>query len=240
MKTVKIKENDKPWIDCKLLEIDRARKREYTKRKKSDKWKKLNKLFEERAEVLKENYYKNIVEDLKVSNVGQWYSKLKRMSSIDEHLEEKVLVEDLIDVPSDAQVELIADKFEEISKNYEPLLKENVSIPNKEDSKPLPLFEPYEIWKKITKMKKKSTTVKGDIPWKIIHEFAVELSEPLANIYNSASLAGVWPSFWKHEYVTPVPKVYLPRNFDDLRKISCTKNWLGSLKPCCLIQSLVT
>ena len=45
----------------------------------------------ERVAILKESYYKNMVEDLKVSNVGQWYSKVKRMSSIDPTSDEKVI-----------------------------------------------------------------------------------------------------------------------------------------------------
>ena len=73
-------------------------------------------------------------------------------------------------------------------------------------------------------MKKKASTVFGDIPWRIISEYSVELSTPLSNIYNSSTLAGVWPNLWKYEYVTPVPKVYPPIKPDDLRKISGTKN----------------
>ena len=64
----------------------------------------------------------------------------------------------------------------------------------------------------------------GDIPWKIILEYSAELSSPLSNIYNSATLDGIWPSIWKFEYVTPAPKVYPPMTTDDLRKISGTKN----------------
>ena len=56
-------------------------------------------------------------------------------------------------------------------------------------------------------MKKKSSTVPGDLPWKLIREFAVEVSEPLCHIFNSATLEGEWPTQWKHEYITPVPKV---------------------------------
>ena len=91
-------------------------------------------------------------------------------------------------------------------------------------SKPVPLFEPCEVFEKISKMKSKASSVIGDIPWKIVKEFSVELSTPLSNIYNSATLAGIWPNIWKYEYVTPVPKVYPPANTDDLRKISGTKN----------------
>ena len=64
----------------------------------------------------------------------------------------------------------------------------------------------------------------GDIPWKIILEYSAELSSPLSNIYNTATLDGIWPSIWKFEYVTPAPKVYPPMTPDDLRKISGTKN----------------
>ena len=64
----------------------------------------------------------------------------------------------------------------------------------------------------------------NDVPWRIISEFAVELSDPLSNVYNTSTLSGVWPRIWKYEYVTPVPKVIPPESIDDLQKISGTKN----------------
>ena len=73
-------------------------------------------------------------------------------------------------------------------------------------------------------MKKKASTIRGDLPWKILSEFSVELAEPLADIFNSATTQGIWPQIWKHEYVTPVPKVFPPQGTDVLRKIVLTKN----------------
>ena len=73
-------------------------------------------------------------------------------------------------------------------------------------------------------MKKKTSTILGDIPWRIIKEFSVELADPLSNIFNSCTLEGVWPEIWKQEVVTPVPKVFPPNSTDDLRKIAGTKN----------------
>ena len=165
-----------------------------------------------------------MVEDLKISNVGQWYSKLKRMSSIDPTKDENVLVQNIMDLPSAEQAELIADQFAKISNLYQPLKSEDIQLPTTEKSKPVPLFEPHQIYQKLTKMKKKASTVCGDIPWRIILEYSVELSTPLSNIYNSASLDGIWPNIWKYEYVTPVPKVYPPMESNDLRKVSGTKN----------------
>ena len=149
-----------------------------------------------------------MVEDLKTSNVGQWYSKVKRMSSIDPTKEEKVCVEELMNLPSEQQAEVIADRFAEISNLYEPLRTEDILIPNGENSKPCPLFEPFQIYEKICKMKKKTATISGDVHWRIIAELSVELSNPLSNIYNSATLACVWPYLWKHEYIPSATKVY--------------------------------
>ena len=223
-KTLKISANDQPWANAQLLRLDRQCKREYNKNKKSNKWKKLNQSLLEMTSQLKTDYYENMVEDLKESNVGQWYSKVKRMSSIDPTREEKILVQEINDLPSNQQAEVIADEFARISNLYQPLKTEDIELPSVENSKAFPMFEPYQIHEKIRKMKKKASTVFGDIPWRIISEYSVELSTPLSNIYNSSTLAGVWPNLWKYEYVTPVPKIYPPIKPGDLRKISGTKN----------------
>ena len=223
-KTIKLNENDQPWASPELKILDRQRKREYTKNKKSEKWKMLDAKFKSKSSIEKETYYENIVQDLKTSNPGKWYSKVKRMSNLDPTKEDKVLVEQLMGLPSSVQAELIADQFAAISNEYDPLNSDEIDIPNLSTSKACPLFEPFQVYQKIVKMKKKSSTVQGDIPWRIILEYAVELSSPLSNIFNSATLDGVWPDIWKVEYVTPAPKVFPPNNMDDLRKISGTKN----------------
>ena len=113
------------------------------------------------------------------------------MSSLDPTKEEKVVVQDIMDLPSTQQAEIIADEFSRISNLYKPLKPEDVEMPSLSNSKPLPLFEPHQIHEKISKMKKKASTVCGDIPWRIITEYSIELSFPLSNIYNSCSLEGV-------------------------------------------------
>ena len=224
-KTMKINSNDQPWIDAKLVNIDRKRKREYNLRKRSPKWKKLDKMFNERSSILKKQYYKNRVEDLKSSNTSQWYSKIRRMSSIDQEKENEVHVEELNELSSQAQADTIAEHFARIANLYEPLKSDDIELPNMANSAEIPLFEPHQVHKKIQKMKKKSSTILKDIPWKIIREFSVELAEPLCNIFNSASLVGTWPQLWKHEIVTPIPKKFPPKSKEDLRRISGTKNF---------------
>ena len=71
-----------------------------------------------------------MVEDLKTSKIGQWYSKVKRMSSIDPTRDEKISVEEIVEFSSEQQAEVIADRFAEISNMYQPLKKEDINIPS--------------------------------------------------------------------------------------------------------------
>ena len=61
------------------------------------------------------------------------------------------------------------------------------------------------------------------MPLAVVIEFADFLSVPLANIVNRSISHGEYPDIWKVEYVTPVPKVYPPKDPSQLRKISGTK-----------------
>ena len=49
-KTLKINEDDIPWVTSEVKTADRLRKREYRKHKKSQKWKKLDQRFNEKSE----------------------------------------------------------------------------------------------------------------------------------------------------------------------------------------------
>ena len=142
MKTIRVNENTKPWMNNQSIQLDRKRKREYLKHKKSAKWKKLNSDFEELSNQLKESYYETMVQDLKTSNPSQWYSKVKRMSTINQTKDEEIIVEQIKNETSQKQAEIIADQFASISNLYQPLKTEDIDIPSDVNSEPVPLFEP--------------------------------------------------------------------------------------------------
>ena len=141
---------------------------------------KLNKDFQSKCKEAKENYYKNIVMDLKNSQPSQWYSKLKRMSSQDQHKSEEVFVEEISHLPNHVQAEVIANKFSEISNEYQPLESTEISLEDCINKSETPILEPYQVYEYLKRIKTKTSTVKDDIPSKIIKEFAVELSTQLA------------------------------------------------------------
>ena len=74
-------------------------------------------------------------------------------------------------------------------------------------------------------MKNTRSTLPLDLPNKLRKDFAVELAEPLTNIINASLLQQKYPTLWKFEWVTPVPKITHPKIIKDLRKISSTSDF---------------
>ena len=174
----------------------------------------------------KVKYFENIVKDLKESNPGQWYSKIKRMSGKEIKIAENVLIPELEGKSDESQAEIIADHYAKISNSYEPLKKEDFKeyLEQNLNSVP-PAVEIESIVKKIKTMNKKAATQEGDLLMRVIVEFAEELAIPLANVINESLIQGVYPKIWKIETVTPVPKVYPAEKLTQLRKISGLVNF---------------
>ena len=224
-KKMKIRSDDREWINSDIKSIDRRRKREYNKHKRSAKWEELDQKFQQKCEKAKINYAENIVNDLKHSDPSQWYSKLKRMSSHFQEKDQESAVQELIGLSDCEQAEIIADQFSEVSNLYNPLATESIKLDTLCDDRPPPEINPYLIYLKIMSIKKKTSTLIDDIPMKLIQFCAEELSFPLSDIYTRAIIFGEYPDIYKLEIVTPVPKVYPVQTTRDLRKIAGTKNF---------------
>ena len=151
-KSFKVCSEEQPWITRTLKQMDRKCKREFSKNQKSPKWIRLNKLFEDKCEEEKENYYNNIVKDLKTSNPSQWYSKGKRMSGEEVNQADLATVKELSGLDDDQQVEAIADHYAAISNLYEPVQNEDFKeYLEKNSSQKPPKITPYKFLKTIRK-----------------------------------------------------------------------------------------
>jgi hypothetical protein len=133
-------------------------------------------------------------------------------------------VEELTGQGDQEQAETIADQFERVSNQYEPLLDSDVILPPIPEGSVLQI-ETVDVYKALLKIKTKTSTVANDIPAKVIQMFALELAPPLANIINTSILRGEFANLWKLETVTPVPKVFPPLLCKQLRKISVFMNF---------------
>ena len=224
-KILKVCAEDKPWVSAELKKLHRSVQREYLKHKQSEKWKELNQKFIEKCSYEKEKYYQNMVSDLKLSNPGKWYSKVKRMTGKTGG-QENILVDELIGLSSKQQAERIAEHYSDISNNYDQIQEQDfpeylnpLQYRGRSDYIP-PSIEPLKVYQTIRKMNKKAATVENDIPIKLLDEFSVELAFPLSHIISFCIREGIYPNIWKLENVTPLPKVFPPEKLQDLRKIS--------------------
>ena len=225
VKMLRISSDDKAWINKELKDLDRKCKREYQKHQKSEKWRNLHAIFKLKCKEAKEKYYKNTVHDLKTSNISQWYSKVKRMGGLRQDEQDQIFIDELSGLDKPQQAEKIAKHYAKISNEYKHLKTEDIPKSLYETSEAPPRIEEYEIHQRIQKMSCKKSTVKDDIPMKLIKEFSVELSEPLENIFNHGLVHGQYPDIWKVQQITPVPKMYPPKQVSDLRPISGLKNF---------------
>ena len=123
----------------------------------------------------------------------------------------------------------IAQHFASISQEYSPIdidkLPEHVRKrldENGDEFGNKPFLEEFEIYKKICSTKKTKSGVPGDMPEKLVSEFAPELAKPLAKVFNKIVDTGKWPAQWKIEHGIPLQKVNNPETEDDVRVISLT------------------
>ena len=75
---------------------------------------------------------------------------------------------------------------------------------------------------RLKKMRKLKSMVPGDIYPPLVTQFSDFLAIPLASIYNKILNTYIWPTRWKQEFVTVIPKKRCPESLSDLRNISCT------------------
>ena len=71
----------KKWIDSDLKRLDRLKKREYTKKGKTERYKALGKDFELKFKKAADNYLEKNVRSLKEADPGKAYSTLKMMEA---------------------------------------------------------------------------------------------------------------------------------------------------------------
>ena len=222
-KSVTISSLDRNWMSPDLKTLLRKKQREFVKNRKSNKWKTLNKKYKKLKRKTIKNFYSNFTAELKEMNPGKWYEMAKRIEALDQMNCGDTNVECLEGLSNKEGAQLIANHFAAVSNQYSPL-----------DINQLPCYLPaeapqqlseHDIYERLKRQKKTKTTLPIDIPYNLKKEFSPELATPVTDIINECLIQQLYPSIWKFEWVTPVPKVGNPKELSDLRKISCTSDY---------------
>ena len=128
-------------------------------------------------------------------------------------------VQKVQDLTNQEQAEVIAEKFAEISQEYDKLETDDIEIAEfKEED--IPIVTEAQVEEALANMDTNKSTVEGDIPAIFLKSFSKQLAKPVSDVINSMIRQGCWPDISKLETVTPVPKENPPKSVEQLRNIS--------------------
>ena len=222
-KAVKISTLDKKWFNPSLKSLHRKVQREFFRHRKSEKWRDLKRKFKKMKRKAIKCYYSKFLTELKENEPGKWYRMAKRIGAIDQMNSGEISGDELEGLDNQICAEKIAQNFASVSNEYSPINLD--ALPCYRPTQKPPQVEEYEVHEKINKLKNTKSTFHIDLPNKVRKEFSVDVTPPVANIINTSLMDGEYPQLWKHEIVTPVPKVTHPKTMKDLRKISSTSDY---------------
>ena len=231
IKNLTVTDSDQPWITSDLKKLKRSRQREYERHGKSVKYNNLKNSFIEKQVEAVEKYTNKVIKEVTEGNKTSSYKALRKLGVRLGDTQDDLFVlpeHSNLGLTEEESAERIADYFSMISQEYEPLnfdkLQPNIqkSIIDAKDDPNIPVIEPYEVHRKISKAKKPNSVIHGDIPKKIIQLFSPELAEPASRIFNKISSSFEYPRPWVIESQIVIPKVFPPVSEDELRPISRT------------------
>ena len=220
MKTIKRRENDKPWFDAHARRRTVKKRKVYAEEGRSDRWIALRDSLDSYLAKRREKYLDRERENLTAPGAERQFFKLvKNYKTTDrpKAFDPRELFPALDDK---AVAEKIADYFNEISHEFSPL--STMDIPTTYD-KHIERLSPDQVATRLRNHKKPNSMVLGDVFPKLVNDIAHIIAVPLADVYNSVLDYKVWPIAWKREYVTVIPKKSIPDGLKDLRNISCTR-----------------
>ena len=220
LRTVKRRDVDPPWINGTIKRMIRWRKRLYKEGGgRTADWKCLKKRITKLIEKRKKVYHDSQREALLMEDCARNFFK----NTKNYMMKEKPVPFDVMNMfpgrtESDV-AELLAVHFNTISSEFSPLYASQ--IPNTYN-KQLPMLTTKEVALRLKKFRKPKSVVRGDIFPNIVTAHADALAVPLASIYNTITTTRIWPTNWKRESVTIIPKCRTPMDVGQLRNISCT------------------
>ena len=213
-----ISSDDQPWYTEHLKVLDRKRRREFRKGRRSDRYKTIQKEYNIKCSRAKKKFFSEMVRQVRESNPSQWYSLLKRITKYDTQKEE-LHVAEISHLTDEEQVEAIANHFNATSQEYKQVEKEDIELPEISPES-VPEFTAIHIKSIMDKIKTNKATIPGDIPARIVKQSSAILSTPMVHMINHSIKTGSWPDQYKLELITPVGKQLPVELLEQLRPIS--------------------
>ena len=230
----KIKSTDAPWITEEIKRVIRRRRRRFVKHRRGPQWRAVKEETERLIKESKQKYYTEAIEKLKGEGSGQLpYAILRELAIPDRPAPWSV--NQLAPGQSDELLaEDLADYFVRITDEFTPI---GGYCPATYQA-PFPLMEPHQVSALIKAGKKPKSAVCGDLLPSLVNECADLTAVPATRIINFCLQTGQWPSPWRMETQSAIPKKEGAATFDQLRNLSCT-NGLSKVMESVVLERLI-
>ena len=220
LSTVKLTNVDKEWMTPYVKSLISQRQKAHFN-KNNELRDCLDKKVKREIINAKKNYKKEKVGRFDKQNPKDWYRQVNKIINNGKPKGLNVLnIPELADRNSTEIANIINNHFAQICKKYPPL-DNNISSSENESKEKLEMVSEMYSYKLIQKFSKKSIGP-GDLPQKILKEFAQELATPLSDIINCSLRSGVFPEAYKRAEIVPIPKCNPPSMITELRPVSKT------------------
>ena len=212
--TFRRRSNEKPWITNAMRRKSKRKKRLYQKRGRSARWRALSKELEDDVRKGKEEFVDNIIED--GCEGKQFYAAVRKLFG-----------------PGGGGAWSVRDVFPGMGDEIvcEEVINYFSSVGGGEQAREMPdipstpsglQFTTQSVLERLQTLKKKDSHVEGDPLPHLVRNMPELFAKPVAVLFNKASAAGQWPTRWKTEHITIIPKTGNPSSLAETRNISCT------------------
>ena len=221
LQTITVSDSDKVWMTSKIKGLIKQRQKAHFLNDVEQR-KLLAKKIRDEIIKAKENYNAKKAHLFHMSNSKEWYKHVSHIIGNKKRNLTLINIPEVAYKPIGEQISIINEHFAKICKLYPPLAKDQINLSEINNNKdPIKVLSEFDTYKLLLKYSKKSLGP-GDLPQRIIKEFAPELSTPFCDIINCALLSSIFPDAYKKAEIVPIPKVNPPRSLSELRPISKT------------------
>lgn len=227
------KSSEPPWMMDWLRDDIAARRRVFrTDQTRSERWNELKRQTNTAVKKRWKNFHELVIKKFEEEkNPGKFFQHVKSLTS--KNAGTKWNPKQMFPGLDSQQVaDRLAAFFNTISSQYESLTPADVPATFERE---LPVITTTEVEDKLKKAKKPSSMVPGDVPAILYSKFPASFAPIIAHIFNLITTLKEWPSLWKIEYVTVIPKTADPQDPSECRNISCT-NFLSKLYESFLLE----
>ena len=214
LQTIRRRSNEHPWITNGIRRRAKRKKRLYRQTGRSEAWKRAEESMLREVASKRQQFVDKIL-NLPSKN---YYAAVKQLAGHDSKKSWSVL--DLFPgVKVEAAGRQVLDYLAGVGGDEAP--SELPEVPQVEDAG-LGRFDATRVEALLRRHKKTTSTVEGDPMPHLIQKYPAHFAGQVASIFNEVNLTASWPTAWKKEYLTIIPKTPRPGSLAECRNISCT------------------